>query len=303
MNISIVIPLYNKEKHILDTIKCIENQTFKNYEIIVVNDGSTDNSQKIVESYTGCSLRIISQKNQGAAHARNVGVKSAKFDYVAFLDADDYWESNYLESMVNLIEEYPDAGIYGSNYTIIENGKSHVLEYPGIVLEKGYIENYFISGKMYTPLWTSAVIIKKELFIKLGGFPTKCKVCEDIDLWCRIAATQKIAYINKPLARYIRDSINMLSRTKNVSYNFPFLDNYNNYISTNDELYDSVMDYSIYRKFMAISFALLTSYNKNEAKELLKQVGYPKKYLKKSLGYRLFLILPNKILKIYCRLR
>ena len=62
-------------------------------------------------------------------------------------------------------------------------------------------------------------------------------------------------------------------------------------------------DYSIYRKFMAISFALLTSYNKNEAKELLKQVGYPKKYLKKSLGYRLFLILPNKILKIYCRLR
>lgn len=303
MKISIVIPLYNKGKHILDTLECISKQTFQDYEILVVNDGSTDDSLKKVKSYKDTRIKIIDQVNSGAAAARNRGVKEAASEYIAFMDADDFWEEQYLESMVQLIEEYPDASIYGSNYTIIEKGQSTVLNFPGIQNEKGYIDNYFISGKVYTPLWTSAVIVKKKVFLSLGGFPTTCKVCEDIDLWCRFAATGKVAYINAPLATYIRDSSNMLSRSKDVSYYFPFLKDFKKIIKQADIRIPDVEEYVRYRTFVAISNALLIANNKEEAKRLLKHIGYPKKYLLKAFAYRIFLYLPSFMIKNYCNFR
>ena len=303
MKISIVIPLYNKEKHILETLTCIGKQTFQDYEIIVVNDGSTDNSLKIVKSYQDSRIKIINQSNAGAAAARNRGVKEATSEYVAFMDADDFWEERYLESMTKLISEYPNACIYGSNYKIIENGQSNVLKFPGIQNKKGYMDNYFVSGKIYTPLWTSAVIVKKETFLNLGGFPTTCKVCEDIDLWCRFAATGKVAYLNEPLATYIRDSSNMLSRCKDVSYYFPFLMDYKLVIDQADIRIPDIEEYVRYRTFVAISNALLIANNKAEAKKLLKVVGYPRNYLSKAFGYRAFLYLPSFIIKKYCDFR
>lgn len=303
MRISIVIPLYNKENHIIDTLNCIKNQIFQDYEIIIVNDGSTDNSLQVVKSYKDLKLTIIDQKNSGAASARNHGVREATSDYVAFLDADDFWEEQYLESMIKLIEEFPDACIYGSNYQIIENGKSNILNFPDIMTEKGYLDNYFVSGKVYTPLWTSAVVVKKDAFLKCGGFSTNCKVCEDIDLWCRLAASGKVAYINKPLARYIRDSSNMLSRMTNVSYDFPFLTNYESYVEKSDVRLETIKEYVIYRRFVAISAALFISNNKDEAKKLLKIVGYPKTYMFKAIGYRMFVFLPNNVIKGYCNFR
>ena len=303
MKISIVIPLYNKEKHILDTLDCISKQTYQEYEILVVNDGSTDDSLKKVESYKDARLKIINQTNSGAAAARNRGVKEATSEYIAFMDADDFWEEQYLELMVQLINEYPDACIYGSNYKIIEDGQCNVLNFPGIKNEKGYIDNYFVSGKVYTPLWTSAVIVKKATFLNLGGFPTTCKVCEDIDLWCRFAATGKVAYINKPLATYVRDSSNMLSRSKEVSYDFPFLKEFKKVVNQTDVRISDVEEYVRYRTFVAISNALLIANNKKEAKRLLNYIGYPKEYLLKAFGYRIFLYLPNCVIKKYCDFR
>lgn len=303
MKISIVIPLYNKEKHIRDTLKCIFEQTYQDFEIIIVNDGSSDRSLEIVSTVKDARIRVISQENKGAAAARNKGVEIASSDYVAFMDADDRWKKNYLESMIDLIRSYPDAAIYGSNYEIWENGKVSVLEYPEIIEDKSIIKNYFISGKVYTPLWTSAVIVKRNIFLNLGGFPVRSKVCEDVDLWCRMALSGQIAYLNKPLAIYKRDSSNMLSKSQNASCYFPFLDNYKQFIDSSDKKFEEVEEYIVYRKLVAASYALFSVKNKKEAKKILKKIPIQRGIYKKKVVYKLFSYAPFFLIDLYCTMR
>lgn len=303
MDISIVIPLYNKEKHILDTINCILNQTFQRFEIVVIDDGSTDKSVEKLNSINDHRIRLISQTNSGAALARNRGVAEATNEHVAFMDADDQWDKDYLESMLKLIKKYPKAVLYGTNYRIVENGEISVLKYPNIDFEEGIIENYFISGKVYTPLWTSAVVVKKTEFQKIGGFPVECKICEDIDLWCRMASIGEVAYLNEAKATYRRDSSNMLSRSKNASSYFPFLDDYQMFFEREQAKYDSVKEFVTYRKLMAISYALFTSHNKTEARKILRAMDEDKKYRKKIVVYNIFSYAPIFMLELYCFFR
>src|ERR1035437_6016704 len=157
---SIIIPLYNKAKYIQKAIHSILSQTFQEYEIIIVNDGSTDNSLEVISScqLSTVNYQLINQENKGVSTARNNGVKLAKYDYIAFLDADDWWEPTYLEEMKALIDEFPDAGIYGSSYYIVKNGNKIPAN---IGVEKGFergLINYcrVYAKTMYMPLWTGA---------------------------------------------------------------------------------------------------------------------------------------------------
>lgn len=294
MGISIVIPLYNKEKHIANTLERVFQQSYSDFEVVIVNDGSTDNSVSIVESFSDSRIKLISQKNQGAASARNKGVSLAKHNHVAFLDADDEWGKDYLFRMNQLIERYPEAVLYGTNYYIIENGQRSILTYPGVKQSEGIIDNYFLS-KEYTPLWTSAVVVKKAIFNQLGGFPTKCKVCEDIDLWCRFALNGDIAYINEPLANYRRDSTNMLSKSTDTTYYFPFLDEYKKCISNDDERYSSVQDYVCYKQLFSVSFCLRNR-NKKEAKQILKRMTNPGIFKTRKMAYALLALMPQRMI-------
>ena len=104
---SIVIPLYNKESYIEKTLKSVLNQTFTHYEIIVINDGSTDDSEATVLEFNDKRIQLYNQKNQGAAVARNLGIEKAKYNYIAFLDADDLWMENHLETLKTLIQDFP----------------------------------------------------------------------------------------------------------------------------------------------------------------------------------------------------
>lgn len=297
--ISVVIPLYNKGKHILDTISCVLNQSYCNYEIIVVDDGSTDNGPLLVRGLTDNRIRILSQDNRGAAAARNRGVFEAKGKYVAFLDADDQWDKDYLKFVVQLISRYPQACIFGTNYRIIENGNSRILEYPQISPGMSLIENYFISGKVYTPLWTSAVTVDRERFLQLGGFPEKCKICEDIDLWCKFAAVGKIAYLNQPLATYIRDASNMLSKSKDTTCYFPFLDNYREYIKKDEKRISDILEYIDYKKLVAVSYSLFIALNKYQARTILAKVPRRHRNMKKIVWYWLLSFAPKSVLKNY----
>ena len=114
--ISIVIPLYNKEKFIARTLESVLAQTFKNFEVLIVNDGSTDSSVEVAKKYIDDRFRIINQKNSGVSAARNKGIKLARAKYIAFLDADDTWEPNFLSEIQRLIKKYPQAGLYGTGY-------------------------------------------------------------------------------------------------------------------------------------------------------------------------------------------
>ncbi len=211
MRFSIITPLYNKAPYIAKAVNSVLAQTFSDYELIIMDDGSQDESfviaSKAIEGKDNCYIHR--QQNAGVSLARNNAVSMSHGDYLCFLDADDWWEPNYLEEMSRLIEEYPTAGIYGTNYIIV-NERKHKTRVADIgvdpAFEKGYI-NYCqaYAGRMYMPLWTGAVCIPRAIFDEMQGFPIGVKLGEDFLLWLRIAVKYKVVFLNKPLAYYNQD--------------------------------------------------------------------------------------------------
>jgi glycosyltransferase involved in cell wall biosynthesis len=219
MKFSVIIPLYNKAPYVRKALETVCTQTCRDYEIIVINDGSTDNSAIIAEEFLngveGINYKILQQKNSGVAAARNNGVAQSNGDYLAFLDADDWWEPTFLERMAQLIEDYPNAGLYASNYVYYKPGKTHVA----LNIPTGYINYpkvYYESGAM--PVWTGATIIPKVVFDELGGFPIGIKLGEDFLLWAKIALQYKVAFLNEALAWYNNDVPVNLRATRNLHH-------------------------------------------------------------------------------------
>lgn len=211
MKFSVIIPLYNKAPYVAKAIDSVLMQTFADFELIIMDDGSTDGSFDValqtIAGYRDC--RIYKQKNGGVSVARNNGVLFSQGDYLCFLDADDWWEPEFLEEMDKLVSEFPDAGIYGTNYNIInETRRKTRVASVGVDagFEKGYINYCQVYAKtMYMPLWTGAVCIPRTVFDEMQGFPQGIKLGEDFLLWIRIALKYKVAFLNKPLSNYNQD--------------------------------------------------------------------------------------------------
>lgn len=206
---SIVIPLYNKETTICKTIESVLNQSFQQFELIIVNDGSTDNSLDVIESIYDLRIRIINKPNGGVSSARNRGIEEAIYQYIALLDADDIWGSGYLEDMYSLIEEYPLAEVYSSNFEFIYPNKKAHFATNG--LSRGYIDNYFKLACESVIIHSSSVIIMKSAIVKVGGFNENITRGEDIDVWTRLGISCKIAYSTIPSNQYFFGAINSSS--------------------------------------------------------------------------------------------
>lgn len=211
MRFSVVIPLYNKAPYVAKAIQSVLAQTYSDYELIVVDDGSKDDSatiaSQIIEGRQNC--RLIHQENTGVSMARNNGVEVSHGNYLCFLDADDWWEPTFLGEMSKLIEEFPEAGIYGVNYTIVNETK-HKTRVAKIGVEEGFEKGYInycraYAKTMYMPLTSISVAIPRAVFDEMGGFPKDIKLGEDFLLWIRIALKYKVAFLNKPLAYYNQD--------------------------------------------------------------------------------------------------
>ena len=122
--ISVIVPLYNKEDFVATSIGSILKQSYSDYEIIIVNDGSTDKSVNIVKAFNDRRIRIINQENAGVSAARNKGIEEAKGEYIAFLDADDVWNEDYLATLMELVENYSQCDVFATNYEFCDaNGK------------------------------------------------------------------------------------------------------------------------------------------------------------------------------------
>jgi len=208
--ISIIIPLYNKEKTIVRTLCSIIRQNVNDYEIIIVDDGSTDNSIIQAKTITDSRIRIISQNNSGVSVARNRGIQEAKGEYIGFIDADDEWDEDYLQSQLGLINKYRNCDVFGTNYRFEDwqgNCYNTILnKLPFANETDGILTNYFdVASCSHVPIWTSAVIIKRDALLKIKGFPVGIKSGEDLLTWARLALNHKIAYTSIPHATYHLD--------------------------------------------------------------------------------------------------
>lgn len=204
--ISIVIPLYNKEQGIASTLQTVLKQTYQDFEIVIVNDGSTDHSVEEVKKVTDPRIRLIHQNNAGVSAARNRGIEESKGEYIAFLDADDEWKFDYLKTQYELTQKYPECNVFACNYEFKDTqGKVtptiiRKLPFKG---EDGILSNYFeIASYSHPPLWTSAVMIKKNAIQFIGGFPVGIKSGEDLLTWARLACKYSIAYTKISQAIY-----------------------------------------------------------------------------------------------------
>lgn len=204
--ISVIIPLYNKEKRITQTLRSVLSQTYNDFEIVIVDDGSTDGSVAEVEKFHDSRIRLIRQENAGVSAARNRGVKEARGKYVAFIDADDEWKPEYLEYQYQLTLDFPECKVFASNYVfcdvqgVVSPTILNKLPFKG---ETGLLVNYFeVAAASHPPIWTSAVMIDRETFLETSGFPVGIKSGEDLLTWARLACRYKIAFSKKVCATY-----------------------------------------------------------------------------------------------------
>ena len=207
--ISVVIPLYNKEAHIAEALESVLAQTVLPAEIIVVDDGSTDQGAFVVEEFLNRGVKLVKQENQGVSAARNAGVQEASEAHVAFLDADDFWLPNHLEKLCELIEEFPKAVLYSTLYYIRRDGSTYLSKSSLPVSWAGVVKDFFRTFSEGLSLVNSTTAcVKRQALLDIGGFPVGVKRGEDIIVWVRLALDNEVVNMAVPTAVYNQDAVN-----------------------------------------------------------------------------------------------
>jgi glycosyltransferase involved in cell wall biosynthesis len=277
-NFSVIIPLFNKGPFIARAIESVLHQTIQNFEIIVIDGQSYDDGPEIVKNFNDSRILFFVQSGKGVSNARNEGVNLAKNDFIAFLDADDEWMPNHLETIIELINKFPEAGIFST--TIIQqttDGRIQQVDYKCIPTPpwQGLLPDYFKSGALgFSPVCTSVVVIPKKVFINIGGFPEGFWFGEDLDLFGKIALKYPVAFSWELGAIYHLDDINSLSnRMPPLDYEEPFVKTARAALKSGDvppELSESLNEYISTKEIFRAVCNLRAGRSKN-AEIILKQ--------------------------------
>jgi glycosyltransferase involved in cell wall biosynthesis len=293
MVFSVILPLYNKAPYVAKAIGSVLSQTFTNYELIIMDDGSKDDSynvaSKAIDELTNCHLHR--QQNGGASMARNNAVALSQGDYLCFLDADDWWNPDFLKEMSRLIDDYPEAGIYGTGYTIVNEMKKKT-RVASIGVEQGFERGYInycqvYANGMYMPLWTGAVCIPRSVFDEMNGFKEQLKLGEDFDLWIRIALKYKVAFLNKPLSNYNQDSApewravgHLQEPQSHMLWNLGYLEKEERINADYKQLIDNLRTTALFPYYLSKQF-------REDARRELDKVDWTKQSEKTKALYRL----------------
>jgi glycosyltransferase involved in cell wall biosynthesis len=205
--VSVIIPAYNAMAYLPETVESVLQQTFTDFEILIIDDGSTDSIQEWSAQITDPRVRVISQNNQGISAARNTGVANAQGDYIAFIDSDDLWVSTKLARQVQCLDAAPEVGLVHTWAALIDEqsqptGNLLISDAEGHVWEQMVQRN---------SVATLTVMIRRQCFEKIGNFDIRLRTVEDWDMWIRMADHYPFALIKEPLALY-RHSSNSLSK-------------------------------------------------------------------------------------------
>jgi glycosyltransferase involved in cell wall biosynthesis len=209
--ISVIIPLFNKENEVQRSINSVLTQTVSDFELIVVNDGSTDKGFDIVRAIKDPRIRVIDQDNAGVSAARNRGIAEAKSGLIAFLDADDEWRPDFLETIMHLKNKFSSCEVYATNYVFRRKNnitRNTVIRGLPVGFKEGNLTDYFkIASQSDPPLSSSAVAVTKIAIESVGGFPVGITSGEDLITWAKLAAKYQIAYSSEPKAYFYEPEI------------------------------------------------------------------------------------------------
>lgn len=290
---SVIIPYFNKANYIIRCIDSVMNQTFGAFEIIIVDDGSTDNGIALITKKYSESITIISQKNQGVSVARNNGIKMAKHEYIALLDADDAWHPQYLESINYVIRKENEVKIIGSHYSRTNDFLDKKVNTPNYFK----FDEYFKQAIRNTYFTSSSSVIQKKFFEKNEGFNSTLKKGEDHDVWFRVILSGGNSYyITNTLVYYSNEDTNQATRNK--------IELEKDLVGTINTLYREYQKTSTdinFKKFIGlyVYFNLYPYFfdvvSNAKAKEVLKQNDYSNFFLK--LLYWMPLSLGKKIIE------
>ncbi|CAL2088387.1 Beta-1,3-glucosyltransferase [Tenacibaculum sp. 190524A02b] len=208
---SVIIPLFNKEQSIKSTLNSVVLQKFSDFEVIVINDGSTDESEKKVREIKDSRIRLINQVNGGVSKARNRGIKEAENEWIVFLDADDLWRNDHLDSLKTNILKYPEYKAFCNSYTRSDFKTEERIEEKD---KDKIVDDYFIEGLKSFFFWTGVVCIHKDVFEEVGIFDERLSRGEDLDVWNRVGRNYSIIWSKKVTAIYKQDTENKLTRSK-----------------------------------------------------------------------------------------
>lgn len=208
-SVSVIIPSYNCERYIAETMESVLNQSFKDIELIVVDDGSTDNTREIVESF-GHPVRLITQENARVCAARNHGLRQSRGKYICFMDHDDYWFPHKLETQLKIMENHPEAGVVYSEFLLWHPDRQGKWPSPSSLQPEGDLDaiDPEFSGWIYHQFlldcWmlTSTAMFRKEVFEKCGDFDVNLPYSEDWDLWLRISREFQFIKLIEPNTLY-----------------------------------------------------------------------------------------------------
>jgi glycosyltransferase involved in cell wall biosynthesis len=225
--ISVVISLYSKAPYIERAVRSVLEQTFQDFEIIVVDDGSTDGGVERIKKYEDSRICVIQQKNTGVSAARNRGITEANGELIALLDADDEWNREFLETIIRLRKEFPKAGLYATAYEIITAAgyckKKKFKAIPSPPWE-GIIPRYFRAAALGDPpVSSSAASIPRFIFDSMGMFPIGEALGEDVDMWGRIALKYPIAFSWKIGAIYHQEALGRACTANVLIEDSPFI--------------------------------------------------------------------------------
>ncbi len=236
---TVIIPLYNKEKYISGAIESILNQTFIDFELLIINDCSTDKSAEIATDFLSEKVRIIHhEKNSGLAATRNTGIKKANSNYVTFLDADDVWKPNFLEKIFHLIQNFPEARIFGTNYEEIWDKTVKKPHNNSDSLPKNFVGyvNFFKMNLKQGIYNHGSVCLHKEVYENVGFYNEKMNFSEDLDFNIRANYHYKLAYDNSVQMSYFMQTDNQLTRSSLENKTIPDFDLYEDWAKTNSDL-------------------------------------------------------------------
>ncbi len=286
---SVIIPLYNKAPYIRKAVESVMAQTCGDWELIVVDDGSTDGGGYNVKDISDSRIRLVRQENAGVGAARNKGVSLSTAPYITFLDADDWWEPTFLEEMSGLIARHPTAGIYGTGYYIVKNGRKRLAPI-GVSEEfaEGEINYCTVYAKtLCMPLTSITVAMSRTIFDEMGGFKPYLKLGEDFDLWIRIALKHKVVFLNKPLSSYNQDvdvtyrgTHHLRNPKEHMLWNLGYLEPEEKVNPDYKQLIDNLRTYGLLPY-------LLTKQYRSDARQELAKVNWERQPIKTQRLYRM----------------